>query len=104
MKFKKWNYGVWAVMLSELVAFGENTFVYYGVAALIIALAVVNFTIRHSETWKKAKLDLKKANPLSPGTFAAFTIIMTLAAVGVPYLSGDISIPLFLLVAFLWVE
>lgn len=99
---KHWKYAVWAVLLAEILAFGTSGAVAWGVAAYVVFLMVMSLMFSKSERWKESLQRIGKANPLSPWLFNAMIVVFTIAAIGAPYQSGEISYILFVFVATVW--
>lgn len=102
MKLVKLNYGVWLLLLMELGIFGYPTWESYSVGALLVLLILFRWTTRTSPRWAEAKAEFEKANPLPPIIYDPVLLLFTLTALGLPWFSNVIVMPLYLFVALAW--
>ncbi|GGH70525.1 hypothetical protein [Phaeocystidibacter marisrubri] len=102
MKLAGVNYIVWALLTIELIVFGYPTLATFIIGGLIVALLILRFLTRNSNKWREAQTEFDKANILPPVLFNPLIILFTLAALILPYFSGEVILPLYVFVAAIW--
>ncbi|NVK27030.1 MAG: hypothetical protein HWE14_03240 [Flavobacteriia bacterium] len=101
---KNWNYAIWAVMLAEVLAFGDMQVTIHWVLALFLfSMMIFRFFAGRSEKWGESIARFNQANPLNPKLYTTVLIVFSLIAIYVPYQSGNIPVPLYFLLGMLWV-
>lgn len=100
---KNWNYAVWAVMLSEVIAFGDfSNFLIWITASFLAILMVIRYGVRNAQWFFDGLERFDQSNPLPPKTTTIVLILFTVVAIITPYTTGMINVPLYLFVGSLW--
>lgn len=102
MKLAGINYIVWVLLTIELIVFGYPILATFIIGGVIVLLALLRFFTRNSSKWSEAQAEFDKANILPPVLFNPLIILFTLAALVLPYFSGEIILPLYVFVGVIW--
>ncbi|KAB2813902.1 hypothetical protein [Phaeocystidibacter luteus] len=100
---KNLNYAIWAVLLAEVIAFGDMQVTLHVILALFLFLMMIfRFFAGRSNKWGESVERFNRANPLNPKLYTAILVVFSLIAIYVPYQSGVIPVPLYFLIGMLW--
>ncbi len=100
---KNWKYAVWTVLLLELVVFGKNEKAYWIFGGFILLFIIVHLITDRKPAFKRAKGRIQRANPLPVSVWKGVLIFLSLIAIVLPYLTGEINPLLCFFAASAWV-